>query len=201
MEEIGLIDPKIRTLVTLNDLGSYTKTAEALSLTQPAISHHIKLLEQEFGISIFVKGKRKLKPTPEGLILLKFAHRAIALSQKVHQEIEDYRREARSLTVGITPTASDILVPQVLAAYCNQHPQVRIQIVRSTIKKIDNMLRFYEIDFAIVDGMIKNSTSRHPFGHGLPLPRRRSRASFCPAAKRHAGRDTAGKAGAPPQKR
>ena len=59
MEEIGLIDPKIRTLVTLNDLGSYTKTAEALSLTQPAISHHIKLLEQEFGISIFVKGKRK----------------------------------------------------------------------------------------------------------------------------------------------
>ena len=160
MEEIGLIDPKIRTLVTLNDLGSYTKTAEALSLTQPAISHHIKLLEQEFGISIFVKGKRKLKPTPEGLILLKFAHRAIALSQKVHQEIEDYRREARSLTVGITPTASDILVPQVLAAYCNQHPQVRIQIVRSTIKKIDNMLRFYEIDFAIVDGMIKNSTSR-----------------------------------------
>ena len=160
MEDIGLIDPKIRTLVTLNDLGSYTKTAEALSLTQPAISHHIKLLEQEFGISIFVKGKRKLKPTPEGLILLKFAHRAIAIYQKVHQEIEDYRREARSLTVGITPTASDILVPQVLAAYCNQHPQVRIQIVRSTIKKIDNMLRFYEIDFAIVDGMIKNSTSR-----------------------------------------
>ena len=82
MEEIGLIDPKIRTLVTLNDLGSYTKTAEALSLTQPAISHHIKLLEQEFGISIFVKGKRKLKPTPEGLILLKFAHRASRFPKK-----------------------------------------------------------------------------------------------------------------------
>ena len=131
-----MIDPKIRTLVTLSELGSYTKTAEALSLTQPAVSHHIRLLEQEFGISIFVKGKRKLKPTPEGVILLKFAHRAIALSQKVHQEIDDYRREARSLTVGITPTASDILVPQVLAAYCNQHPKVRIQIVRGTIKKL-----------------------------------------------------------------
>ena len=51
-------------------------------------------------------------------------------------------------------------MPQVLAAYCNQHPKVRIQIVRGTIKKIDSMLRFYEIDFAIVDGMIKNSTSR-----------------------------------------
>lgn len=155
-----MIDPKIRTLVTLSQLGSYTKTAEALSLTQPAVSHHIKLLEQEFNVQIFVKGKRKLKATPAGEILLKYAHRAMALSQKVHQEIEDCRREARSLTVGITPTASDILVPQVLAAYCNQHPQVHIQIVRSTIKKIDSMLKFYEIDFAIVDGVIKNSKSR-----------------------------------------
>jgi len=155
-----MIDPKIRTLVTLSQLGSYTKTAEALSLTQPAVSHHIKLLEQEFGVQIFVRGKRKIKPTPAGEILLKYAHRAIALSQKVHQELEDNRREARTLTVGITPTASDILVPQLLASYCNQHPQVRIQIVRNTIKKIDSMLRFYEIDFAIVDGDIKSSKSR-----------------------------------------
>jgi len=155
-----MIDPKIQTLVTLDQLGSYTKTAEALSLTQPAVSHHIKLLEQEFGIQIFVKGKRKLKLTPTGEILMKYARRAMALSQKVHQEIEDSLREAQSLTVGITPTASDIMVPQVLAEYCNSHPQVRIQIVRSTIKKIENMLRFYEIDFAIVDGVIKNENTR-----------------------------------------
>ena len=49
-----MVDVKIRTLLTLSEMGSYTKTAEALSLTQPAVSHHIKLLEEEFGIHIFV---------------------------------------------------------------------------------------------------------------------------------------------------
>jgi len=152
-----MIDPKIKTLLTLDSLGSYTKAAEALSLTQPAVSHHIKLLEQEYGVHIFVKGKHKLKPTPEGEVLLKYAHRAMALSVKVQQAIEDCRKEINSLTVGITPTASDILVPQVLAAYCNKHPKVHIQIVRGTIKNIDSMLKFFEIDFAIMDGLIKSA--------------------------------------------
>jgi DNA-binding transcriptional LysR family regulator len=154
-----MFDVKIKTLLTLDSLGSYTKAAEALSLTQPAVSHHIKLLEEEYGVHIFVKGKHKLKPTPAGEVLLKYAHRAMALSMKVQQAIEDCQKEINSLTVGITPTASDILVPQVLAAYCNKHPQVHIQIVRGTIKNIDSMLKFFEIDFAIVDGMIKSANT------------------------------------------
>lgn len=154
-----MIDAKIKTLLTLESLGSYTKAAEALSLTQPAVSHHIKLLEEEYGIHIFVKGKHKLKPTPAGDVLLKYAHRAMALSMKVAQAIEDCQKEINSLTVGITPTASDILVPQVLAAYCNKHPQVHIQIVRGTIKSMDSMLKFFEIDFAIVDGVIRSANT------------------------------------------
>jgi len=154
-----MIDPKINTLLTLESVGSYTKAAEALSLTQPAVSHHIKLLEEEYGIHIFVKGKHKLKPTPAGEVLLKYAHRAAALSMKVRQAIDDCQKEVHSLTVGITPTASDILVPQVLASYCNKHPHVHIQIVRGTIKNIDSMLKFFEIDLAIVDGVIKSKNT------------------------------------------
>jgi DNA-binding transcriptional LysR family regulator len=154
-----MVDPKIKTLLTLQNAGSYTKAAKALSLTQPAVSNHIKLLEQEYGIHIFIKGKHELRPTPEGLVLLKYARRVTALSSKVYQALEDARKDIKSLTVGITPTASDILVPQVLASYCNKHPQVKIQILRETIKNIDSMLNFYEIDFAIVDGVIKNENT------------------------------------------
>ena len=154
-----MIDAKIKTLLTLEQLGSYTRTAEALSLTQPAVSHHIRLLEEEYGIRIFVKSKNKLKPTAEGEVLLNYARQAMALSEGVKQAIEDSRRDIRSLTVGITPTASDILVPQVLAAYCNEHPSTHIQIVRDTIASIDSMLSFYELDFAIVDGMIRNGAT------------------------------------------
>ena len=155
-----MIDSKIRTLLTLEQLGSYTRTAEALSLTQPAVSHHIRMLEEEYGIRIFVKSKSRLKPTPEGEVLLSYARQAMALSEGVKRAIEDSRRAIRSLKVGITPTASDILVPQVLAAYCNEHPATHIQIVRDTIASIDSMLSFFELDFAIVDGMISSQGTR-----------------------------------------
>ena len=180
-----MVDVKIRTLLTLSEMGSYTKTAEALSLTQPAVSHHIKLLEEEFGIHIFVKGKHTLKPTAAGEILINYARRAMALSNGVRQAIEDCQRQIHSLRLGITPTASDIVVPQVLAAYCSDHSEISIQILRDSIKNIDSMLAFYELDFAIVDGMIRRDgfssmllgtdylglvvSPRHPFARRMSV--------------------------------
>ncbi|HIS86490.1 MAG TPA: LysR family transcriptional regulator [Candidatus Faecivicinus avistercoris] len=149
-----MLDPKIYTLLKLEELGSYTRAAEALSLTQPAVSHHIKLLEEEYGVQIFVKGSRELKPTAAGALLLKYAHRAAAISEKARQALKDSVNQIERLSIGITPTASDLLAPQVIAAYLNAHPNMRVEVVRGPIKKIDAMLRFYELDFAIVDGVM-----------------------------------------------
>ena len=149
-----MLDPKIYTLLKLEELGSYTRAAEALSLTQPAVSHHVKLLEEEYGVQIFVKGSRELKPTAAGALLLKYAHRAAAISEKARQALKDSVNQIERLSIGITPTASDLLAPQVIAAYLNAHPNMRVEVVRGPIKKIDAMLRFYELDFAIVDGVM-----------------------------------------------
>ena len=56
-----MIDNKIKTLLAVVELGSYTKAAEKLNLTQPAVSHHIHQMEQEFEIKIFYKDKKQLK--------------------------------------------------------------------------------------------------------------------------------------------
>ncbi len=149
-----MLDPKIYTLLKLEELGSYTHTAQALSLTQPAVSHHIRMLEDEYGIQIFVKGSRELKPTPAGALLLKYAHRAAAISERARQALADSVNQIERLSVGITPTASDLLAPQVITAYLKAHPNMRIEVVRNRIKKIDTMLRFYELDFAIIDGVM-----------------------------------------------
>lgn len=151
-----MLDPKIYTLLKLEELGSYTHAAQALSLTQPAISHHIRMLEEEYGIQIFVKGSRKLKPTADGALLLKYAHRAAAIAERARLALQDSLAQIERLTIGITPTASDLLAPQVLAAYLGHHPNMRVEVVRNTIKKIDTMLRFYELDFAIIDGVMPN---------------------------------------------
>ena len=53
-----MIDNKIKTLLTVVKEGGYTKAAQELHLTQPAVSHHIRLLEKEFGIKIFKQDKK-----------------------------------------------------------------------------------------------------------------------------------------------
>ena len=117
-----MLDPKIHTLLKLEELGSYTRAAQALSLTQPAVSHHMRMLEEEYGIQIFVKGSRELKPTADGALLLKYAHRAAAIAERARQALKDSLERIERLTIGITPTASDLLAPQVLAAYLAPSP-------------------------------------------------------------------------------
>lgn len=149
-----MFDQKAHTLLTVVQQGSYTKAAQALSLTQPAVSHHIRQLEEEFGIKIFYKNKKELKLTPEGAILVKYARRAMAIYHNAKQAIEDCGGKAYRLTVAITPSAGENLVPQTLAHYCNENPESHITIITDTIKNIYEMLKAYETDIAIVEGRI-----------------------------------------------
>lgn len=56
-----MIDQKLKTLLTVAECRNFTKAASILSLTQPAVSHHISLLENELGVSIFIRQKKRLK--------------------------------------------------------------------------------------------------------------------------------------------
>lgn len=151
-----MLDPKVKTLLTLVNVGSYTKAGRELNLSQPAVSHHIRQLEQEFAIKIFYKDKKELKLTPEGAILVKYARRAMAVNNNARQALEDSRRQIRHFTIAITPTAGENLIPQVIACYCNQHPDIHINIYTDTIQNIDNQLRSYETDIAVVEGRMEH---------------------------------------------
>ena len=147
-----MLDSKIITLLKLEKAGSYTKAAHELHLTQPAISRHIRLLEEELGIKIFQHGTKKLLPTHEGKILLRYAHRLMAISQKAVQAIEDERRHARHLVIGITQTASENIIPQVIAQYCNENPDTHITLITDTINNLYKHLELFEVDIAVTEG-------------------------------------------------
>lgn len=153
-----MFDQKVDTLLTLIREGSFTKAAKALSLTQPAVSHQIRQLEEEFGVQIFFRDKKELRPTPEGAILIKYARRAAAVYNNAKEAIEDSRSNFRRFTVAITPTVGESLVPQTLAFYCNENPDIHINIFTDTIKNIYDMLKSYETDIAIVEGHLDDSS-------------------------------------------
>ena len=151
-----MIDPKIKTLLALVEIGNYTKTAQSLSLTQPAVSHHIRQLEEEYGIKIFYSGKKTLSLTPEGEVLLKYSKRQVSIEQKLLHALEDIKNSVRRYNVGTTATVGEYVVSQLFITYCNEHPGVHINIVTDNLSSILGKLQSYELDWAIVDGRVSS---------------------------------------------
>ncbi|MEG1548211.1 MAG: LysR family transcriptional regulator [Clostridia bacterium] len=151
-----MLDNKLETLLTVNEKRSFTQAATVLSLTQPAVSHHINLLEQELGVKIFHRGKRDIKLTADGEIVLKYAKRMKALYEIMQQEISDEKKHMTKIKVGITHTAESGMITEVLAKYSNENIGVSITIITDTINNLYDKLSNYELDLAIVEGKINN---------------------------------------------
>lgn len=147
-----MLGSKMRTLLAVVEHQSFTQAAQALSMTQPAVSHHIKQLEEEIGGPLFLRRKNGLLLTPQGEVAVKYARRLAALDERMHRELEDLRRNLTSLRVGITHTAESNLTAAVLAKCSNRHAGLSITIVTEPIQKLYEMLGNYELDLAIVEG-------------------------------------------------
>ena len=149
-----LVDVKLLTLLCVLKEGSYTAAAEALALSQPAVSYHIHQLEQEFHITIFYRNPKKLTLTPEGKVLVKYAKRLVNISEAARRALVEAGQQLRHFTVGLTPTCGEALVGRVFTAYCNAHPHTNISLVTDSLDKLCDKLASYALDFAIVEGTV-----------------------------------------------
>lgn len=147
-----MISQKLRTLLAVADCQNFTKASQTLALTQPAVSHHIHQLEEEFGVTLFVRGRGGLKLTAEGEIIVKYARRMVALYDKMRADLTDMDRQIATLRVGITHTAESNITAEVLAKCSGENDGFSITIITDTINNLYTMLSNYEIDLAIVEG-------------------------------------------------
>lgn len=154
---IRLIDVKLYTLLAVVEYNNYTRAAEQLSLTQPAVTQHIKQLEKELNVKLLNRAGNEIKPTNEGNIVIEYARRNIALYQKMLQNLLDEQHHIRRLTVGITHTAESNAVAEVLGRYSAKNPGTSITIISGTINNLYDMLKNYELDIAVVDGKVQDA--------------------------------------------
>ena len=147
-----MLDPKLDTLLLVAEKRNFTRAAQALSLTQPAVSHHISQLEQELGVRLFLRGNGDLILTPEGETVLRYVRRMKALEKKMAEELQEAGRRLTRLRIGITHTAESSIVAEVLARYTNENPGISITIVTDNINNLYDMLENFELDLAVVEG-------------------------------------------------
>lgn len=151
---LAMIDVKLLTLLKVYETGNYTRAAEQLALTQPAVSQHIKAIEKALGVTLFMRGGGKIKPTPEGMLVIQYAERVVSLYENLQQALVDQKYRIDRLRVGITHTSESNIVTEVLAKYSGMNNNVNITIQTDTISNLYAMLKNYRIDIAIVEGQL-----------------------------------------------
>lgn len=147
-----MIDRRVTSLLTVAQEKNFTKAAKQLSLTQPAVSQHIRQLEKELGVTLFIRGKGDIRLTEAGETVVRYARRLNSLYDRMKLALADHEKQLTRLRVGVTHTAESNIVAEVLAEYGHLNPGVVITILTDSIKNLYNRLDNYDLDMAIVEG-------------------------------------------------
>ena len=147
-----MVDYRLLSLLKVVETGSFTKASGQLGLSQPAVSQHIRQLEEYWSVRIFEHNHNRIALTPEGEIIVRYAQRMAALSNNLKQALINEKEQLRSLTVGITHTAESSTIIEALAAYTSAMDRLNLKIITNTTDNLYAMLRSYELDFAFVEG-------------------------------------------------
>ena len=156
-----MLDSKIYSLLQVYESGSFIAASKKLSITQPAVSHHIKALEDELGVTIFERRNGKVVLTREGEEVMKCAKKMQGLYQNLKQNLRDSKNLVTHLTIGVTHTAESNPIAEALAKYCAENDNVIIKMITGAINNLYSKLRDYEIDLAVEEGRITDPSIHH----------------------------------------
>lgn len=148
-----MIDDKLNTLIVLERERNYTKTAALCHISQPAVTQHIKSLEDFYGIKIFKRNGRELLLTKEGGLLVENAKRLHALNSKFKNELDLSLKKLKKLNIGITLTAGGYFIPEILKVFKENYPLIKFNFHTDLAENLIARINNFELDFAIIDGI------------------------------------------------
>lgn len=145
---------ELRQLLSFREVvreGSFTAAAKALHMTQPAVSLHIKALEQETGARLMERDARGVRLTPAGEVLLEAAESALAATESALRRIRELEAPERgSVLVACGDTVALRLLPPVLQGFRKAFPEAEVAIRNHGSKRILDLVLRGEVDLGIV---------------------------------------------------
>lgn len=158
-----MIDERLLSLYILSKEKNYTKTANTLNLTQPAISQHIKSLEKEYNQKLIIKKGRNLTLTPAGEILVQYYDKFKSLDVRMNEDISNINSSNKFIDIGITLTAGEYLIPSILNIIIKNIPNISINFHTDNMEKIYKGVKNDVLDFAIIEGHFPKEPSLNSF--------------------------------------
>ena len=121
---------KIETFVAAAENLSFTEAARQLHLSRPAVSHQIRVLEQELDVALFIRVNTGLQLTEAGRLLLPWARRLLHDTSNLKEMISSLQEDVvGELRIACSTTAGKYVLPQMAARFCKQYPGIRVRIL------------------------------------------------------------------------
>lgn len=142
---------QLEALVAVARHRSFHGAAEELGLTQPAVSIAIRKLEKEVGAELFDRFRRDVRMTEAGRILNEYAQTILNLRTEAGTALDDLRQLRRGkVTIGANESTSLYLLPGVILAFRQQHPEIKLEIYGSSSENLPVEVKERNLDFGIV---------------------------------------------------
>jgi DNA-binding transcriptional LysR family regulator len=133
---------------------SFTKAAEVLFMTQPAVTFQIKQLEEHFNTRLFDRGHGKIALTPAGDVVLDYAERILGLSSEMDVRLTEMTGEiSGSLLVGASTTIAEFMLPRILGEFKGAYPNVRARLVVANSEAIEMRVSEHTIDIGFIESL------------------------------------------------
>ncbi|MHB1127944.1 MAG: LysR substrate-binding domain-containing protein [Bacillota bacterium] len=133
--------------------GSFSKAAESLFSSQPALSRQVAALEKELGLVLLDRQPRGVTPTEAGRRLLEYAEQIFRLLGEVERVLAGFKDlEAGTLTLGASTTIGNYLLPSVLAIYRQKNPGLELSLTVKSSREIESLVADHKVDLGLLAG-------------------------------------------------
>lgn len=152
-----MLDFRHETFLTLSSCGSFTKAAELLHITQPAVSQHIKYLEEFYGCRLFDTANRKIRLTHQGELLKEFAMTVFSDSKHFKENIRSVQTDTMQFSFGATLSIGEYVMPEILSRLLIKYPEMKFHMSVANTQVLLERLNNGELDFIVVEGLFDKS--------------------------------------------
>ncbi len=155
-------DYRLKVFVAVAKNLSFTKAAAELYITQPAVSNHIKELEEQYGVRLFERSSTTMSLTPAGELFLSHAVEILDKYGFLEFEMNQLSRKfSGELKIGASTTIGQYVLPSLLALFFRRYPDVKLTLIDGNSQSIEAALLGNSIDIGIVEGLHSNSSLRY----------------------------------------
>lgn len=152
-----MFDFRLRVFYAVAKRLNFTRAAEELFISQPAVTKHIHELEQHFKTTLIERnGSRKINLTPAGQLLLTYVEQLSVVYSELEFNMSELVKTHRgTLRIGASTTVAQYVIPPILAKFRNRFSDVKVVLSAGNTEQIESLLIKKEIDLGIIEGKSK----------------------------------------------